>query len=183
MSRALSADVHHLVVAYSAVTSKDQDSHADFLGYFSDREGPVRREDGPSHATASAFIFDQSLTRTLLVFHGKGRFWVQPGGHLEPQDASIADAALRELSEETGVVANATAPLVYDLDHHALSGAFGRCASHLDIGIAVVASDEASLTVSDESEDVRWWPLDALPVDAPTGFQERVRGILARLVG
>ncbi|WP_372967980.1 NUDIX hydrolase [Microbacterium sp.] len=178
----LGADVRRLVVGAAVATERERAARADFSTFFPDDLGPVSRDDGPHHATASAIVFDRSLTRTLLVFHGKGRFWVQPGGHLEPGDASIADAALRELREETGVVVSALAePLVYDLDHHALSSAFGRCASHLDIGMAVVADEDAALVVSAESEDVRWWPIDALPAQVPSGFEGRVRRLRDRL--
>lgn len=174
----LPADVRRLVTSFAPKSARDADAQRDFAVHFPDDRGPVRRDDGPSHATASAFVFDPSLTRTLLVFHGKGRFWVQPGGHLEDGDVSIADAALRELREETGVTASVSDPFVYDLDHHALSAAFGRCASHLDIGVAVVVTEDSPLLVSEESEDVRWWPVDALPDDVPEGFERRVRGLL-----
>lgn len=174
----LPSDVHRLVTAYAPRSARDADARRDFAEHFPGGHGPMRREDGPSHATASAFAFDPSFTRTLLVFHGKGRFWVQPGGHLEDGDASITDAALRELREETGVTASVSEPFVYDLDHHALASAFGRCASHLDIGVAVIVADGSPLRVSDESEDVRWWPVDALPADVPEGFERRVRGLL-----
>lgn len=177
----LSADVRRLVVGFAPRSAHEAASKDDFLAHFPDDSGPVRRDDAPSHATASAFVFDPTLTRTLLVFHGKGRFWVQPGGHLESDDVSIADAALRELREETGVTASVTEPSVYDLDHHALSSAFGRCVSHLDIGVAIVVSDDAALTVSEESEDVRWWPLDALPADVPEGFERRLGALLEPL--
>lgn len=173
----LSADVHRLVAEFVPRSSRDEQSQRDFAAHFPDDLGPVRRDDGPSHATASAFVFDPTLTRTLLVFHRKGRFWVQPGGHLEEHDASIADAALRELREETGVAATLAEPFVYDLDHHALSSAFGRCASHLDIGVAVVVPEDDALTVSEESEDVRWWPVDALPPEVPEGFGHRLRAL------
>ncbi|KIP95852.1 hypothetical protein RU09_00365 [Microbacterium sp. MEJ108Y] len=183
MTGGLGADVRLLVLGAAVSSERERAAQVDFASFFPDDHGPVSRDDGPRHATASALVFDPTLTRTLLVFHAKGQFWVQPGGHLEAGDLSIADAALRELREETGVVVSGLAePLVYDLDHHALSSAFGRCASHLDIGVAVVVSDDTSLIVSDESEDVRWWPIDALPVQVPDGFPRRVRRLRDRLM-
>lgn len=177
----LAADVRKLVAEFTPRSPRDEDSLQDFAAHFPDEHGPVRRDDGASHATASAFVFDPTLARTLLVFHRKGRFWVQPGGHLEVGDTSIADAALRELREETGVTASVSQPLLYDLDHHTLSSAFGRCASHLDIGVAVVVPAAERLTVSEESEDVRWWSVDALPANVPEGFERRMRALLEPL--
>lgn len=178
----LGADIRSLVAEYTPHSPRDGVMLSDFARHFSDDSGPTGRDDGPSHATASAFVFDPSLTQIALVFHGKGKFWVQPGGHLE-DDASIVDAALRELEEETGIEAEHPGEsLVYDLDHHTLSAAFGRCASHLDVGVALIVPADSALTVSIESTDVRWWPVDALPPDVPEGFELRVRSLLLRMI-
>jgi 8-oxo-dGTP pyrophosphatase MutT (NUDIX family) len=182
MSRMLSADVRRLVTDFVPQSDRERTAQLDFASYFPHDDGPVVRESGPDHATASCVVFDETLTHTLLVFHRKGRFWVQPGGHAEDGDDSIVAAALRELREETGIeAARTTDPLAYDLDHHGLSARFGRCASHLDIGIAVIVDRELALTVSDESEDVRWWPVDALPAEVPGQLEPRLTGLLGRI--
>lgn len=182
MTQTLSAEVHRLVAEWVPRSDRDRAAQEDFAAFFPDEFGAVWRESGPHHATASCVVFDATLTQTLLVYHRKGRFWVQPGGHLEDGDESIVDAALRELREETGIrAARPAAPLAYDLDHHGLSSRFGRCASHYDIGIAVIVDPDAALTVSDESEDVRWWPVDALPAEVPEQLVPRLRGLLETL--
>lgn len=129
----------------------------------------------PEHVTASALVLDASLGRALLCFHRKGRFWVQPGGHLDPGDADLLAAALRELREETGVAAvRVPTTRAADLDRHALGDGFGRCAWHLDVGFVVLADPADAVAVSDESTDVAWWPLDALPDEVPPGLGDRL---------
>lgn len=178
----LEMDAHRLVSAFVPRSARDRAAQADFASFFTADGGPVYRQAGPDHLTASCVVFDATFRHTLLVFHRKGQFWVQPGGHVEDGDASVVAGALRELREETGiVVAPADAPLAYDLDHHGLSSRFGACASHLDIGIAVVVDRESALTVSEESEDVRWWPVDALPAEVPPQLVPRLSGLLAQL--
>jgi len=52
---------------------------------------------------------DDSDLEVLLVRRGKPPFegaYVLPGGHLEPDDESLEDAACRELREETAALAN-----------------------------------------------------------------------------
>ncbi len=34
---------------------------------------------------------------------------------------------------------------------------------HLDLQFVAHAPSDAQITISDESEDLRWWPVDALP--------------------
>lgn len=53
------------------------------------------------HLTASAVVLDDH-GRVLLVHHRKLDLWLYPGGHLDP-DETPAEAAVREVREETGV--------------------------------------------------------------------------------
>ncbi|QKJ21014.1 NUDIX domain-containing protein [Microbacterium hominis] len=142
-------------------------------------EAALHRDGGREHVTASCFVFSPGFDRVLLCLHRKGGFWVQFGGHLESIDAALADAALREAREESGVEAIAllsTQPV--DLDRHELSAGFGWCAAHWDVGFAAVVAPDAVPTASDESDDVAWFDVDAVPAAVPTGFVVRLRNVL-----
>ena len=56
---------------------------------------------GIRHATASAVVLDEH-DRVLLVHHNKLGQWLYPGGHIDPNE-DPAQAALREVREETGI--------------------------------------------------------------------------------
>ncbi|WP_241980818.1 NUDIX domain-containing protein [Cryobacterium sandaracinum] len=155
------------------------------------RGSALDRDGGAQHLTASCFVFTPDMSRVLLCFHKKGRFWVQLGGHIEASDLSVAAAALREAREEGGIaelspldgrlVAGTGDPLPVDVHRHALSSRFGRCTTHWDIGFAAVARADAMPVTSHESEDVAWWPTDALPQQVPQGFGDRLAVVLREL--
>ena len=141
-------------------------------------DAALRREGGPEHVTASCFVFSPDLERTLLCFHRRGGFWVQFGGHLEPQDATVADAAVREAREESGIQdLELLTDAIVDVHRHELGSGFA-CSAHWDIGFVAVVDPATPVVVSDESEDVAWFPVDALPADSAGGLSERMRRAL-----
>jgi 8-oxo-dGTP pyrophosphatase MutT (NUDIX family) len=147
---------------WAAPDEQQEQLRREFLARLDEGPEALRREARPSHLTASAVVLDTSGTSVLLVLHAKTGLWLQPGGHVEDADASLAAAALREAVEETGV------PDLRLLDdrpvhlerHPAPCGA----EHHLDVRFAVLAPDRATPAVSDESLDVAWYALSALPV-------------------
>lgn len=58
------------------------------------------------HPTASVFLFarDDNAWHVGLIRHPRLGKWMLPGGHVEP-DENSAEAALREVAEETGLAA------------------------------------------------------------------------------
>lgn len=67
------------------------------------REGAYcDRKNFCGHLTVSGFIFSREGDRVLMLRHRALGRWLQPGGHLEPSDRSLAEAVLREIREETG---------------------------------------------------------------------------------
>jgi 8-oxo-dGTP pyrophosphatase MutT (NUDIX family) len=85
------------------------------------------RKEFRGHLTAGAVVIDP-LWRVLYVKHKALDRWLMPGGHLEPQDRSLMAGALRELHEETGIMAAALDPVPgfevepLDIDIHTIPG-------------------------------------------------------------
>ena len=123
----------------------------------------MARSGPPAHLTASVMVLDATGGSALLTLHRRAREWFQLGGHYEPGDPSVWGAAAREAREESGIEGLTVLPEIAQLDRHVLAGDFGRCREHLDIRFAAVAPEGAQFEVSDESLDVRWWPVDGLP--------------------
>lgn len=128
----------------------------------------LTRECRPDHLTASTLVLSHDRSRVLLTLHAKAQRWFQFGGHCEPEDPTLASAALREATEESGIAALRLDPLPVQLNEHVVPFCgTGGDVHHLDVRFVAVAPEDAEHAVSDESLDVRWWPADALPDPEP----------------
>lgn len=169
----------HSVDLISSLTSLPPGSTRDaFLGFVrTEGSAALWKGEGPEHITASCFVFSPEADQILLCFHRKGSFWVQLGGHLERQDPTVAEAALREAREESGLEQLQLATeTIADLDRHELGGTF-TCAAHWDIGFVAIADPDSALLVSDESDDLRWFPVAELPAELGPGCGPRIMAL------
>jgi 8-oxo-dGTP pyrophosphatase MutT (NUDIX family) len=117
----------------------------------------------PGHITASALVLDHTGRQALLTLHPRLGRWVQLGGHCEDTDSDIAAAALREATEESGIDGLSIDAMPTALHAHALTCSLGVPTHHLDVQFVAHAPAGAQIVCSDESLDLRWWPLDGLP--------------------
>ena len=134
-----------------------------FLAHLRAHPDGTSRTCAPAHVTASAAIIDPAARRILLVMHRKVGRWLQPGGHCEPGDATLADAALREAAEESGIAGLGVIPGILQVDRHPAPCQPGVVEEHLDVRYLVVAPAGAAPLVSDESDDVRGFGWEELP--------------------
>jgi 8-oxo-dGTP pyrophosphatase MutT (NUDIX family) len=150
-----------------------------FVDHLMQRPDGLRRECFPAHLTASALVVSADAGQVLLTLHRKAREWFQTGGHCEPEDTALAAAASREAREESGVPGLQLDPDPLQLDAHDVPFCHpDGTVAHLDVRFLAVARPDAVHAVSEESLDVRWWPVDRLPTQEP-GIHALVR--LARL--
>jgi 8-oxo-dGTP pyrophosphatase MutT (NUDIX family) len=137
----------------------------------------VTRAHRPGHVTASALILDSTSTRVLLCLHGKFHRWVQVGGHCEPGDRTLADAALREATEESGIAGLRLDPVPIDLDVHPVSCHGGSV--HYDVRFVAFAPPGAVERVSAESAALGWFAPDRLPAPLANATERLVAPALA----
>ena len=117
---------------------------------------PFSREQfDPGHFTASALVVSPGARLVLLIAHPTLGLWLQPGGHIEPDDRSAAEAASREVNEETGVPARIE-PMLLDVDVHEIP-ARNESPAHKHFDLRFLALVEgAPAPASGEGLESRW---------------------------
>ena len=141
----------------------------------------VWRECSPDHVTASAVLVSADTSRVLLTLHGKLRRWLQLGGHCERGDATLADAALRESVEESGIEDLTLDPTPVLLSRHAVPCGPVGPAHHLDVQYVAEVAEGAVPVASAESVELRWFPVDNLPADTDDSVRALLRNAQARV--
>ena len=122
------------------------------------------RRNFPMHVTAGALLIRG--TEILLVSHRAYGIVLQPGGHLEPTDVTLAGAARRELAEETGIDPG----MVSCVSQSPVYVEYGRVRArpekaepdhfHLDFGYAFTTADgDVGRIQESEVTGAGWYPL------------------------
>lgn len=159
----LHADTVEVLRAWTAQDPQQNALRHAFLALLDSSEEACFRAYEPGHVTASAVLVDHTAENVLLTLHPRVGRWLQVGGHCEPEDVSLSAAALREATEESGVPGLHIDPEPVHLEVHPITCSLGLPTRHFDVRFLVRAPEGAEPAVSEESLDLRWWPLDALP--------------------
>jgi 8-oxo-dGTP pyrophosphatase MutT (NUDIX family) len=97
---ALRGRVRQSVVARQPIDDSERACIAEFLSRFDALSRPFDEDADPVHVTGSAVVVGPR--GVILIKHKSLAIWLQPGGHVEP-DETPWDGALREAREETGL--------------------------------------------------------------------------------
>jgi 8-oxo-dGTP pyrophosphatase MutT (NUDIX family) len=153
----------------------DQDTlrHA-VLAFLHARPDGCERACVAGHVTASTLVIDAAAERVLLTLHPRFGRWLQLGGHCEGTDADIVAAALREATEESGIAGLRLDPNLAAIHVHPVTCSLGVPTRHLDLQFIATAAAGAEIAISDESLDLRWWPIDDLPEGTDAGLSRLV---------
>ncbi len=186
--------------AFRAQVARLLDNHARAFAVAPQRHAILRRQidNGddihsrstlPGHVTTSAFILDGAGRRILLIHHRSLSRWLQPGGHYEAPE-SLAESALREAFEETGVQDLALDPwhgacgLPIDIDSHLIPARPHKGEPehwHHDIRYVVRAVEGGLRPDPSEVLAARWHDVRELEAIAPEALRNMQRLGLVRL--
>jgi 8-oxo-dGTP pyrophosphatase MutT (NUDIX family) len=120
---------------------------------------PFSRKQWPTHFTGSAVVVTPDGLRVCLLHHAKLNRWLQPGGHADAVDGGdMAQTALREAREETGLEIELVSHTPLDVDVHVIPARKDEPEHrHLDVRYLVIAKNPDALAHDpNEAHGAQW---------------------------
>lgn len=162
-AQSLHRSAHAALTGWRTPSAADESLRHTMLAFLDAAPLGCLREHEPGHVTASSLVLTDDGAQVLLTLHPKVGRWIQLGGHCESGDGTVVDAALREATEESGIDGLRIDPVLLSAHTHPITCSFGTPTRHLDLRFLVRAPVGAQPVRSHESDDLRYWPVDALP--------------------
>ena len=151
--------------AYARRWPDEAEAAAEFATLLGDGADPFVRERLAGHCTASCWLVDRTGTRVLLTHHRKLQRWLQLGGHADG-DRDLAQVALREAQEESGLEGLRVERGVFDIDRHWIPERADVAGHwHYDARYVVHVGDDEGYVVGDESLDLAWRDIAGIAAD------------------
>jgi len=130
-----------------------------FIAFLESDPAVFERSHLAGHFTGSAWLVSADGERVLLTHHRKLGRWLQLGGHADG-DADLAQVALREAEEESGLSGLVVESAIFDIDRHRIASRGNEPEHwHYDVRYVVRATASEAFAVSEESLALAWRPI------------------------
>jgi 8-oxo-dGTP pyrophosphatase MutT (NUDIX family) len=139
---------------------------ADTVGWDESYQGKLRASVGDEQVllfVGARAVLRDDAGRVLLIERIDNGYWSLPAGAMELGE-SIAEAAARELHEETGLTATGVTPFaLYTGAAHTVTNQWGHTYQLHVAAFRVDGWRGELVTRTDETTDARFFPVDGLP--------------------
>ena len=123
------------------------------------------RDNTVAHISASAWVVDPRREKALMIYHNIYNSWSWTGGHADGETDLLA-VALREVQEETGVIARPVREKPFSIESlhvapHMKRGKYVSAHVHMNVTFLLEADPDAPTRVkADENSGVLWVPFE-----------------------
>lgn len=156
--------LRNLLRALEPADAVERRHQAEILSLLETTRAPFAREQYvPGHVTASAFVVNAKRDALLLILHGKLKRWLQPGGHVDPEDSDVIASARREVLEETALDhVELLGTGILDVDVHEIPArADAPAHKHFDVRFLFGTAAD-SFRAGSDAHAASWVPIAAL---------------------
>lgn len=159
-------DIIREIEEYTPYNEQERKDKELMLWFLKSNPNAFDRENTIAHMTASCFIVDPAMEKTLFCFHRIYQSWSWLGGHADG-DKDLLKVALKEAREESGL----THIRPYDskifsieslcVNGHVKRGHYVSSHLHFNVTYLLVADMNETLHIKeDENSSLRWFALD-----------------------
>jgi 8-oxo-dGTP pyrophosphatase MutT (NUDIX family) len=155
------------ITAYLDQHPEDKRELTVVQGLLDDGDDLTSRKSLPGHVTAGAILVGRD-GRVLHILHNATGKWLLPGGHIEPSDDTLLQAAGRELAEETGIPPHVVTPqsaTPLHIDIHTIDANPAKdepAHLHFDFRFLFLTTAEIGELQAEEVTDAAWCTVDSL---------------------
>ncbi|MET9807117.1 NUDIX hydrolase [Streptomyces halstedii] len=166
--------------AYLDRHPEDKREIAFVKGLLDEGDDLTSRKSLPGHVTAGAILVGRD-GRVLHILHNASGKWLLPGGHIEPSDDTLLQAAGRELTEETGIPPYVVTPhseIPLHIDIHPIDANPAKdepAHQHFDFRFLFRTTADIGELQTDEVTDAAWRTVESL-------VDEQLRQRVARVL-
>lgn len=177
--------LHDLISKYRPIDGAESQSLFEISQAWDAGPEKLLKSTRGAHFTVSCLCLDARMEQALMIVHKKLGRLLQPGGHIEPGDASFQSAAMREVSEETLPSGSPPATLMLDgalldVDAHDIASSASMPA-HRHLDLRFLARMHKSYKIwhnPTESSAALWVPLTELALNPDASLARMARKAL-----